>query len=315
MNLAYVAPLQRAWDRAVRMLFKPFNLELWLTLGFASFLADPFPGGHNHSLSLHHDPARREMLRRALERVGEFFSSPVHVALAATAGTLILVALILCAWVTSRGRFIFLDNVAHERTGIVEEWTKFAKIGNSLFLWRVGFWIVIGVVFCAVTIPFLGALGFHAWLEPAQFPFASLIAIPIFLMILIPLGLIAAFVGLLFQDFVEPIMYRHDVKVGEAWGRLVPLLRDHFGSFLLYALFVLLLTVVVAAATVAVSLMTCCLGFLVFALPYVASVVLLPVAVTLRALGPEFLAQFGADFAALQAPRPAAPPATPGAGA
>jgi hypothetical protein len=47
---------------------------------------------------------------------------------------------------------------------------------------------------------------------------------------------------------------------------------------------------------VAVSLATCCIGFLILALPYVGVVLLLPLHVTYRLLGPEFIAQFDPRF-------------------
>lgn len=308
MNLSYLAPLQRAWARMVRMLFRPFSLETWLTLGFAAFLAELIPGGHSHGFSMSRDTGRREQFHRVLEKIGDFFSNPLHLALVVFLGATILVVVLALTWLTSRGRFILLDNVAHERTGIAEPWRKFARIGNSLFFWRVGFWFVVGLLLCAITIPFLSMLGFHAWLEPAQFPLAALIALPIFLMIMLPLGLAAAFIGMLMRDFVEPLMYRYQIGASEAWKRLIPLLRDHFGSFLLYGLFVFVLTIVVSVATV----LTCC-GFGTLVIPYVGSVVFLPVTLTYRALGPEFLGQFGPDFAALQAPRIVTPPAPPAA--
>jgi hypothetical protein len=47
---------------------------------------------------------------------------------------------------------------------------------------------------------------------------------------------------------------------------------------------------------VAVGFATCCIGFLLMVTPYVGQVVLLPLHVAYRALGPEFLAQFGPEF-------------------
>jgi hypothetical protein len=48
--------------------------------------------------------------------------------------------------------------------------------------------------------------------------------------------------------------------------------------------------------TGALGLATCCIGWLVLAIPYLGTVILLPVYVTARALGPEFLAQYGAEW-------------------
>ena len=40
MNVSYTMPLQQSWARMVRMLFRPFRLESWLTVGFAAFLSE-----------------------------------------------------------------------------------------------------------------------------------------------------------------------------------------------------------------------------------------------------------------------------------
>ena len=54
---------------------------------------------------------------------------------------------------------------------------------------------------------------------------------------------------------------------------------------------------------------TCCCGFLLMAIPYVGSVVLLPISAAYRAYGPEFLAQFGPEWSVFEPePPPAEPP-------
>jgi len=70
----------------------------------------------------------------------------------------------------------------------------------------------------------------------------------------------------------------------------------YLGYFLLYAFLMLLLYLFVAIAVVTFGLFTCCMGFLLLIIPYVNSVVLLPISYTFRAFGPEFLGQFGEDF-------------------
>jgi hypothetical protein len=61
---------------------------------------------------------------------------------------------------------------------------------------------------------------------------------------------------------------------------------------LLYGIFVLLLFVGAGMAVCAVGMVTCCLGFILLAIPYVGTVVLLPLLVAYRYLSLEFLAQF-----------------------
>ena len=66
--------------------------------------------------------------------------------------------------------------------------------------------------------------------------------------------------------------------------------------FVLYALWKLLLGFAALLAILLVGFGTCCIGFLIMAIPYLGAVLLLPVSVFFRFLGPQFLRQFGPDF-------------------
>src|SRR5262249_18422489 len=130
--------------------------------------------------------------------------------------------------------------------------------------------------------------------------------VPFVIVVLVTIGLTSS--------FVVPIMYRHDLSATAAWSRLLGLMGENVPSFGLFLLFVFGLLVLVGLGIVAVGLLTCCVGFLLLILPYVGSVLLLPVTLTLRALSLEFLAQFGPEWSVFpQAPPvvPAAPPPPP----
>jgi hypothetical protein len=317
MNVSYVDPLQRAVARARSILFTPFRLETWLVLGFAAFLSDWFSGGWGQS--------GWERKARLGYFPGGHFPTPsvpgfhLHDLLPALVWGPLLAGLIALAlivgvgflWLGSRGKFVFLEGVALGRAAIVEPWSRTAPLGNSLFLWRLGFVIVsglliLGLVFATIGSAVLGWLGFH---EPVAM--APPIVGGIALVGLV--GLLVAFVGLLLDDFVVPLMYRHGLGANAAWQRFLPLLREHPGPFVLYALLVLVLCVAVGAAVMAAGFATCCVGFLLFVTPYVGQVVLLPLHVAYRALGPEFLGQFGPEFQVFAAAPlvPASEPAPP----
>jgi hypothetical protein len=119
-----------------------------------------------------------------------------------------------------------------------------------------------------------------------------------------PVGIVVAYTLLFLSDFVVPIMFRHGLGVTAAWSRFLALLRSHPGPFLLYGLMVFGLWLAVGVAVMAIGFSTCCIGFVFFGLPYVSSVVLLPVLVTFRGLGPEFLAQFGPEYSLLAVAEP-----------
>ena len=44
MPISLAVPLQRAWGRMERMLFRPFRLRTWFVLGFAAFLSEYLSG-------------------------------------------------------------------------------------------------------------------------------------------------------------------------------------------------------------------------------------------------------------------------------
>jgi hypothetical protein len=110
------------------------------------------------------------------------------------------------------------------------------------------------------------------------------------------LGLVAAFIGMLVEQFVVPMMYKHNLSVWSAWSFFLPLLRREFGRFILFGLLYLLLQIIVVVVVIVFALVTCCVGALLIAIPYLGTVLLLPISVVFRGLGLEFLAQFGPEY-------------------
>src|SRR5438093_7726365 len=308
MNVSYVVPLRSAWSRMLRMLFRPFQIEVWLVLGFGAFLSEylswGFPGSR-FGFRPHHRAFPHEALRRAVD----FLRNPFGMMLVLWIVVAALALFLLFMWISSRGKFIFLDNVARERSGIVEPWRRLKRLGNSLFRWRLAFGILCLLVFGAILLPFLASLA--AIVREETFAPANLLVLLPLAMMFLPLGIVTAYVLLFLTSFVVPIMYRHDLTATAAWGRFLGLLRQEPLSFIFYGLFVLVLATGVGAAVFAVGMGTCCIGFILLGVPYVGSVLMLPLEVTARALGPEFLAQFGPDFSVVAAPSPAPPAVSP----
>jgi hypothetical protein len=317
MNVGYLAPLQRAIARARTMLFRPFRLEFWLTLGFAAFLSEWLSGGWGQlGWQQRAGSWRHGGIDSSCFDPRGVLPALVWGPLLAGLVLLVIVVAIVLMWLGSRGKFVFLDGVVRRRAAVVEPWHRLARLGNSLFLWRLGFSVIAGLLMIAIVLGTLGSalLGWLGFREPVALAPPMLFGAA--LAILVGLGI--GFVHLLLNECVVPIMYRHGVGAIEAWRRFLPLLREHLGRFVLYALFVLVLFVVFVAAVTALGFATCCVGFFVMFMPYVGQVVLLPVYVTFRGLGPEFLAQFGPEFDALAGaadettPPESVPPAGPG---
>lgn len=296
MNIAFIAPLQRAWGRMVRMLFGPFRIETWVVMGFAAFLSEYLSGGigGTYGGSSRWRGGHGEFPRAIAHRIWAFLRDPEMLALVIGLCVLALMLAIVLQWVSCRGRFIFLDNVVHERAAIAEPWARFARQGDSLFVWIMLFWLACVFATLVIALPFLASLR-SLWMD-GEFHWAGLLSLAGFMFMAIPVALAVAYTVLFLNHFVVPIMYQHGLSATAAWGRFLALLRARPLSFIAYGLLMIVLWFLIGISVMVVGFSTCCIGFLLLGTPYVGQVILLPVLATIRALGPEFLAQFGPEF-------------------
>ena len=147
-------------------------------------------------------------------------------------------------------------------------------------------WFLIGLFFSMF-------LGIHATDFPRP---ATAMTIFGMVMILITFMIITGYISLFLNDFVVPIMYKYELNASRAWGKFLNLFGTHFWYFILYGLFIFVLVIFVVFLVISFVLMTCCLGGVLLIIPYIGSVLFLPVSVTFRALSIEFLEQFGPEF-------------------
>ncbi len=291
MRIAYFEPLSRAWERTRVILWQPFDLAKWLLLAFAAWLAGltTDTGSAAAGRVNSGDLGRQDWA--GLDHVwDQFAANAVWLPLAVMGIMVGLAAAVLLVWVTSRFKFIYLDNLVRNRAEIVEPWKDHENLGNSLFLWRLIFTLacVVGVLLVGLIF-FAPAAGFSVHDALAGLSVAAgifgFIGLTVF-------GVVAAFVALFTESFVVPIMYRYEMPILDAWRAFLPWFRARPAHFVLYGLFVLLLSMIFWVFFSVFCLMTCCMA----ALPYLGTVLLLPVWVTYRLLSVEFLAQFHPDF-------------------
>jgi hypothetical protein len=142
MNVSYVDPLRLSVARMTRMLFRPARAGFWFTLGFAAFLSEYLSWGLGRGRMgdrARDDRASDALPSDVLGTIVEFLRNPIVTTVVIGIAICALAAWLLIMWISSRGRFIFLDNVARERVAIVEPWRRYKRIGNSLFVWRLAF--------------------------------------------------------------------------------------------------------------------------------------------------------------------------------
>ena len=296
MNIEYIEPLSRAWNRMTQALFEPFNLGKWLALGFTTFLAgllDGQMGGSSSKYSMGRDVDWGDVFDFPYNFWNWLVEHAIWFFLAIIGIAIVIVVIILFAWLSSRGKFMFLDNVVHDRDRVTQPWQQFQTEANSLFIWRLAF----GVICLAVIAIFL-IRGFFIAAQIYQEGFHAGLVMTIVRMVLLvmPVAIIIAYVSLFLNDFVVPIMYIHNVTASQAWYLFLPLFKRHWFYFIIYGIFITILRILVTFCVGMIGLLTCCLGFILLAIPYIGSVVLLPISYTFRAFSLEFLEQFGPDY-------------------
>jgi hypothetical protein len=301
MPIAYLEPFERAWERMKLALFRPFDLNKWFVVGFNAFLAG-LAESRNGSVG---EKGRGDMTFREFldlpNRAWAWLTS--HPGWAIAIGVLALVAIaviVTLLWLSSRGKFMFLDNVVRNSAEIAKPWREFRKEGDSLFVWRLVFGLVAVAVFIAFAVFFfVGARELYEVGWGRGLPVLLLVGLGLtFFLLLILIGYISLFLN----DFVVPIMAKDRVSTVAAWRRFLPLLGRHPFSFILYGIIIFLLYILFVIVVVVAGLVTCCIGWLLLVIPYIGTVVTLPVWYTFRAFSLEFLAQFGPEYRLFPAP-------------
>lgn len=288
------------------VLFRPFDLNKWLVIGFASFLSTCGEGGGGATdvLRLAQNlPELTSQRSAGGQPFGDAFNGlmenlPFVIGLVVGFFITFMVLGIFLAWVNARGDFVFLDNVARNRAAIGEPWNEYAREGNSLF----GFNLVMGLSSLG-TIAVLGVIAYllaaHD-IEHRHFGTGAAAAAALLVLVGLPVLLILGMIQWVMQSWGVPLMYIRRIgafsAARAAFSELVvaqPLAVCFFG------LLQMVLAVVIALVVFFIICCTCCLG----ALPYVSSVVTLPVMVFQRAFSVFFLEQLGPSYQLIQVPR------------
>lgn len=301
-RISVLDPVSRAVDRTTQVLFRPFDFEKWITLGFCAWLAMlGQQGGSSGSSRWNGGGLGRHDIRDGVYEAREWlFGHLVPVLLiGGFLVVLFLVLWVLCLWLSSRGKFMFVDGVVMNRGAVVDPWRRFRDSADSLF----GFRVVLGLVALAVMLALLSAGATLVWFGMVVHePTAASIAVLVLLgMVVLAIALTFALIDLAIDDFVVPLMYLNDVRVLAAWRELGGLIAAHPGAFFLYLLVRLAIVLVLVVLGVLACCLTCCLVLL----PFIGTVILLPLHVFKRAYSLSFIGQLGERYARFAALGPA----------
>ncbi|MBL9175482.1 MAG: hypothetical protein JNL10_18210 [Verrucomicrobiales bacterium] len=306
-----IPPLVAAWEHMIRLLFRPFDPSRWLAVGFTAWLASlgrmggSFGGGSQGSRNKGGTSFDLgEMWRGARDWMQDNWAWLVPVVIAALVVGLALYLVLL--WLGSRGEFQFYHNVSTGRAEVAAPWHAYRRHGNSLFLFRLG----LSLTGLLVVLPLLAAGG---WAGVVLFDGREDRAVPLALfsisiLLLLVVSLVWAVISKLTRDFVVPVMALRTSSCRTAWGAVGRLMASDPSNFLVYLLFQVVLWIGVGIALIGVILLTCCVAACFLAIPYVGTVLLLPVLVLFRSYTLHFLAQYGPEWNVFAASSPGGVP-------
>ena len=278
-------PFGEAFELTNKILFQPFDLRKWVVIGFAAFLAGHFAGvGFNFPT-----PFGNFRSHRATQEVipSHFEHWKPWLAMAIVVFALVVLALVVAlTWLKARGNFVFTDCVVRNQAAIAEPWREYRKEGNRYFLFLLA---VMSAVLLLGGLMLASVIGL-GWLKKGASDTVSITSIGLIVSLFVVWASITIFFSIA-TYFMVPVMYRRRCRAVEAFRDVTLLIWRHLGSFFLFCLFGIVLILAVLMIGAVVTCATCCLA----ALPYVGTVILLPLFVCLRAFGLVFLRQFGPD--------------------
>lgn len=283
-TIAVLAPLEGAFEKTKQILFSPFDLGRWFTLGFSAWLAQlgesggsfPGPGGGGRN-------------------GGDWpqMSPETLVLIVAIVAVIVILAVavgILMLWLSSRGKFMFIECLTENKAEIKGPWARSREKGWQLFIFRfvVGLMMLVTILI-SIAIPLLIAI---PSIKAAVFGVSAMIAVGVGVLLLLLNILLWIFVWFGIEDFTIPLMAKQGLAPRAAFRRYVELCGEQPGAIICFWLMRALLGMGVAMVAMLVCCCTCCLVLV----PYIGTVILLPVFVFLRSYALLFLAQFGPEY-------------------
>jgi hypothetical protein len=275
-------PFGEAFELTKKILFRPFDVKKWFVIGFAAWLANlgGSGGGFNYQYN------RREHVQKLNETISQI-PHPILVTGVCVLIGFVCILIVVFAWLRARGGFMFIDCIVKNRGAIAEPWRNFRPEGNSYFF----FSLLVGFAFlifaALLSLPFvLPIIRGGTFLHVHDVYLISTVAAWAFVVIILVLA------WSLIASFMVPVMYVQRCSASKGFGIVARLVAAHPGEILLYCLFLIVLALAAGVVTCLAICATCCIA----AIPYIGTVILLPVFVLLRSFSLLFLRQFGSDY-------------------
>jgi hypothetical protein len=298
-NISLTLPFSQAMQRVKVVLFQPFDAGKWFVIGFCAWLAllgeGGFHGGSGYNFGQGPGGGGRN-LSAAFEQARDYVMNNLGwiLPLAATLVVVGLAVWVVILWVSSRGQFMFLHCVTLNKAEVRAPWSKYRREANSLFRFR----LVLALSWMALTLPLVaGAVILVVrMVQRGQASVGGVLGAVGCALATVALAIFLGVVAKLTKDFVVPIQLVRGGTCREGWRILLGLLSADVGSFILYFLFQIVLAMGILFCVAVIVLATCCIAGCFLLIPYLGTVLLLPVLMFKRAYSAYYLAQYGPGF-------------------
>jgi hypothetical protein len=290
--ISVIDPIGPAIGRVKEILFQPFDFEKWFVIGFCawlSILCDGGGGGMNFNANA---PSRGDF-QHAKEAIMESLPWLIPVFIVGFAAVVALGILFL--WLSSRGKFMFLHCVATNRAEVKMPWNNYRRAGNSLFLFR----LVVGIISFVCFIPLIALMIFLILVcveNETSVMVPAISGIVFVALFMVALGIFFGLLKKFTKDFVVPIMYLGTERCVEGWRKFLSILSVNKCKFLLYVLFQIVIGIAIGGIIFALGAFTCGCACCLMAIPYIGTVLLLPILVFSRSYSLLYLKQYGSEF-------------------
>ncbi len=288
VQISVVDPISKAIDRTRKILFQPFAMKKWFVLGFCAFLAQLSEGGGTPQFNF--SGGGRGGVRPMLQSTTSWVQANASVAIVGgLVGLAVLIGLLaLLCWLGSRGQFMFIDGLVHNRAAVKLPWRIYEDHGNNLMVYR----LLINVAGIMIIIMSAVVSASIAWtdLQTGQMGNSTTLALLVGFALLIPCWIVWSVVSMIVNNFVVPAMYLHNQKFVEAWSTAWHhVIVGHGKTITLYFLMKFALGMGIGVIAAVATCLTCCLT----GIPYIGTVILLPLFVFERCYSLYFLEQYG----------------------
>ena len=305
-KIEILTPFNQAIELTRLILFRPFDITKWLVIGFAAFLSGWLNSGGG---SINPWTFRRWNTSNVQAPTLQFRSfnmdhaGLVFVTVVAVFVVVALIFLIVWLWIVARGRFVLIDCLVRNRAAIAEPWREFRQEGNRFFVF-----LLVLMLLSLVLVALFGGLIFGLLVFWRNYRVSNVPALFVVLPVVVFAWVAFALVVNVITYFMPPTMYTRRCSPVDAARAILQLIFDDPAPFILFILFMIALWIGWVVLGCFVTCATCCLA----SLPYIGTVIVLPVPVFFRSFSLLFLRQFGPTWDVwAKLPVPAATSAPP----